>query len=217
MKLLAHMYDDYSSPIITVHEALRLQRQYPEEWKGRYFYDLILLRYLVPIDRGAASTFDNPKGCWGYGKNSKGIAHELVLQFICRLRTWPVKVCGKEFLLNISSAIDEWHVHDPFTGKSCSVDCHMFLTPGSGLYNETTGRIGIEVTNSNWWTKFFKRKALEKFDLAVLELKMIPEWHVAEPVNITTEELKQLQERIFDFLSREAKLGCLFKPAYVRI
>jgi hypothetical protein len=31
MRLLAHLYPDHSSPIITVHEALRLQRQNPEE------------------------------------------------------------------------------------------------------------------------------------------------------------------------------------------
>lgn len=217
MRLLAHMYPDHSSPIITVHEALRLQRQYPEEWGRRYFYDLILLRYMLPIDRGAASTFTHPKGYMEYGKNSKGIAHELVLKYICNQETWPVKVCGKEHLLKISAAIDEYFVIDFQTRKTCLVDCHMFLTPKSGLYNETAGRIGIEVTHPIWWTKFFKRRALEKFDLTVFELKMLPKWHVADPVNITIEELKGLQERIFDFLSREAKLTCLCNPAYMRI
>ena len=218
MRLLAHMYADHSSSIITVHEALRLRRQCPEKWGGRYFFDLILLRPLRPIDRGAASTFAYPTGCLEeYGKNSKGIAHELVLKFICRQDTWPVKLYGKEYLVEKSSAIDEYFVVDYFTRKTCLVDCHMFLTPKSGLYKETTGRIGIEVTNPIWWTKFFKKRALEKFDLTVLELKMLPEWYVADPVNITTEEVKQLQEKISGFLCREAKLTCLCKPAYVKI
>ena len=218
MRLLAHLHPDHSSPIITVHEALRLQRQNPEEWGRRYFYDLILLRYLLPVDRGVASTFASPKGCLERrGKNSKGIAHELVLKYICNQESWPVKLCGKEYLLEISSAIDEYFVYEFHTRNSCFVDCKIFLNPKSGLYKETTGRIGIEITNPIWWTKFFKRRAQEKFDLAVFELKMLPEWHVAHPVNITIEELKELQERIFDFLSREAKLTWLCKPAYVMI
>jgi hypothetical protein len=43
MKLLAHKSADFESPIVTVHEALRLRRQYPEEWEGRPFFDIIRL------------------------------------------------------------------------------------------------------------------------------------------------------------------------------
>lgn len=213
MRLLAHLYPDHSSPIITVHEALRLQRQYPEEWGMQCFYDLIKLRYLLPIDRGTASTFAYPKGWMDeYGKNSKGIAHELVLKFICRQEAWPVKVCGKEYLLEKSSAIDEFFITDFQTRKTCLVDCHMFLSTKSEFYKETAGRLGIEVTHPIWWMKFFKKRTLEKFDLTVFELKMLPEWHVADPVNFTTEEIEQLQGKISDYLSRGTKLTCLCKP-----
>lgn len=218
MRLLAHLYPDHSSPIITVHEALRLQRNYPEEWGGRYFYDLTVLRYLLPIDRGAASTFAYPKDCWvGYGLHSKGIAHELVLNYICNNEIWPVELNGKEYLLKIHAAIDEFFLTDAFTGKTCVVDCHMFLNTWSELYKETTGRIGIEVTHPIWWMKFFKKRALEKFDLTVFELKMLPEWHVADPVNFTTVEIGQLQGKITNYLNRGAKLTCLCKPEFVRI
>jgi hypothetical protein len=43
MKLLAHKSADFESPIVTVHEALRLRRQSPEEWEGRPFFDIIQL------------------------------------------------------------------------------------------------------------------------------------------------------------------------------
>lgn len=217
MRLLAHLYSDHSSPIITVHEALRLQRQYPEEWGRRYFYDLILLRYLLPIDRGAASTFARPKGFMEYGQNSKGIAHELVLNYICNNETLPVKLNGKEFLLKIHAAIDEYFITDIQTRKTCLVDCHMFLKTRSELYEETAGRLGIEVTHPIWWMKFFKKRTLEKFDLTVFELKMLPEWHVADPVNFTIEEIEQLQGKISDYLNSGAKLTCLYKPGYARL
>lgn len=217
MRLLAHLYPDHSSPIITVHEALRLQRQYPEEWGRRYFYDLILLRYLLPIDRGAASTFAHPKGFMEYGQNSKGIAHELVLNYICNNETLPVKLNGKEYLLKIHAAIDEYLITDIQTRKTCLVDCHLFLKTRSELYEETAGRLGIEVTHPIWWMKFFKKRTLEKFDLTVFELKMLPEWHVADPVNFTIEEIEQLQGKISDYQNSGAKLTCLHKPGYARL
>lgn len=159
-----------------------------------------------------------PKGCMvEYGKHSKRIAHELVLNYICNNETWPVKLNGKEYVLKISAAIDEYFITDIRTREECLVDCHMFLTTKSELYKETGGRLGIEVTHPIWWTKFFKTRKLEKFDLTVFELKMLPEWHVADPVNFTTEEIEQLQGKITDYLNSGAKLTCLFKPGYARL
>jgi hypothetical protein len=83
-----------------------------------------------------------------------------------------------------------------------------FVEPLGGFY---------VFTRSIWWTKFFKRRALEKFNLTVFELKMLSEWHVADPVNFTTEEIEQRQGKISDYLSSGAKLTCLYKPGYARI
>ena len=214
MKLLAHQYPDHSSPIITVHEALRLQHQYPEIWKKRCFYDLTLLRCLLPIDRGADSTFAYPSNSClkGHGKISKGIAHELVLNYICKDETWPVKLNGKEYVLKIHAAIDEFLLESFRTRENCLIDCHMFLSTKSELYKETSGRLGVEVTPPFWWMKFFKKRKLEKFDLTMFELKMLPEWYVADPVNITTEEIGQLQGKITDYLNSGAELTCLYDP-----
>lgn len=62
-----------------------------------------------------------------------------------------------------------------------------------------------------------KKKALTRAGLVILELQMIPDWHVVNDVEITSEELKLLRARIFGFLNKGAWLGCLCKPAHVRI
>jgi hypothetical protein len=97
MKLLAHKSADFDSPFITVHEALRLRRYSAENWEGRHFYDLIKLRPMVPVDRGAKSSSFAflGGGGGGHGMGYKGIAHELVQDYVCKLRTWRVRVYVK--------------------------------------------------------------------------------------------------------------------------
>lgn len=218
MKLLAHKAADFDSPIITVHEALRLRRNFPEEWEGRQFYDIIKLRPMVPVDRGAkSSSFAFLGGCGGgHGRGSKGIAHELVQDYVCKLRTWRMRVFGKEFLLRIKSTSDEWHVQDQQTGIKYAVDCQLVLTLDSDLFCETFGIIGVEVTDTHK-TKHLKRKALARAGHVILELKMIPDWHVHNEVEITSDELKVLRARIRGFLNKGTRLSCLCKPPYVRI
>lgn len=218
MKLLAHKSADFDSPIITVHEALRLRRNYPEAWEGRHFYDIIKLRPMVPVDRGTkSSSFAFLGGCGGsHGHGSKGIAHELVQDYICKLRTWRVRVYGKEFLLRIESASDEWPVHDLDTGLNYSVDCKLVLAPDSDLYGETFGLVGVEITATHK-TRHRKAKALARIGLIVLELQMIPGWHVRNELEISSDELKILRARITGLLNKGTRLSCLSKPSYVRI
>ena len=218
MKLLAHKSADFDSPIITVHEALRLRHNFPEEWEGSHFYDIIKLRPMVPVDRGAkSSSFAFLGGCGGgHGMGSKGIAHELVQDYVCKLRAWRVKLFGKEFLLRIESSSDEWPVHDLQTGRNFSVDCKLVLASDSDLYCETFGGIGVEITATHK-TKHRKKKALARIGLIVLELEMIPDWHVPNELQITSDELKILKARINGLLNKGTRLSCLSKPAYVRI
>jgi len=125
-------------------------------------------------------------------------------------------VFGKEFLLRIDETSDEWSVHDDRSGLNYSVDCQLGLSPDSDLYYETSGVIGIEVTDTHK-TGPRKQKALARAGHVILELQMIPDWHVANDVKITSEELKLLRARIFGFLNKGTRLGCLCKPAHVRI
>ncbi len=219
MKLLAYQKADFSSPIITVHEALRLRRQFPEEWEGKHFYDLIKLRPIVPVDRGAKSSIFAYLGGSGdgHGKGSKGIAHELVQEYVCKLLTWRIRLFGKEFMLKIEETSDEWPVHDDRSGLNYSVDCQLVLSPDSDLYYETSGVIGIEVTDTHK-TGPRKKKALTRAGLVILDLQMIQDWHVATDATITSKDLNLLRRRIFGFLNKGTTgLGCLCKPAHVRI
>ena len=218
MKLLAHQSEDFESSIVTVHEALRLRRQYPEEWEGSLFFDIIRLRPMVPVDRGArSSSFAFLGGAGGgHSLGSKGIAHELVQEYVCKLRTWPVRVFGKEFLLRIESAADEWRVQDPKTGSTYFVDCRLALAPDSDLYQETGGTLCVEVRDTNK-TSHRKQKALARAGQVVMELQMIPDWHIPNELEATSEELRFLRARIRGLLHKGTRLSCLCKPPRVRI
>lgn len=218
MKLLAHKYANRSSQIITIHEALRLKRKFPDEWEGRHFYDITKLRPMVPVDRGVRSSSFSflGGGGGGHGQGSKGIAHELVQDYVCQLQAWPIKVYGKEFMLKIESALDEWLVSDSTTGANYLVDCKLTLAEDSDLYRESSGCVGIEITDTHKTTPK-KRKALARTGLMVMELQMIPDWHVPNEVKITSDELKLLRARITGFLNKGTWLSCLAKPSSVRI
>jgi len=88
MKLLAHTEPNFGSPIVTVHRALALRKNRPEEWEGKPLYDIIRLRQMTPVNRGDKSSsfaFQGGSG-GGHGMGSKGIAHELVQEYVCKLR-----------------------------------------------------------------------------------------------------------------------------------
>lgn len=218
MKLLAHKSADFESPIVTVHEARRLRRQYPEEWEGRPFFDIIRLRPMVPVDRGVRSSSFAFLGGGGdgHGLGSKGIAHELVQEYVCKLRTWPIRVFGKEFVLRMESTTDEWRVRDDQAGITYSVDCRLNLTPDSDLYLETGGILGVEVTGTHK-TGQRKMKALTRAGQVILELQMIPDWHITNELEVTSEELRLLGARIKGLLNKGTRLSCLCKPPNVRI
>lgn len=46
---------------------------------------------------------------------------------------------------------------------------------------------------------------------------MIPDWHVRNELEISSDELKVLRARITGLLNKGTRLSCLSKPSYVRI
>ena len=218
MKRLAHAVPDFGSSIVTVHQALALRKNKPEEWEGKTFYDIIRLRPMAPVNRGEkSSSFAFLVGGGnGHGQGSKGITHELVQEYVCKLRQWNIKVFGKEFNLIIDSSEDEWCVPDPVHGKKYYIDCLLNLSPDSDLYIESGGRIGIEVTDCHI-TGFAKQKSLARAGLLVLEVRTIDDWHVRNEMEITSDSLRLLRARINGFLNKGPRLSCLCKPVNVRI
>ena len=218
MKLLAHTKPDFGSTIVTVHQALALRKNCPEEWEGKPLYDIIRLRQLTPVNRGEKSSSFAFQGGGGgsHGMGSKGIARELVQEYVCKLRQWNIRVYGKEFCLIIDSSEDECCVTDPAHGKNYYLDCMLNLTPDSDLYAESGGKIGIEVTDCHR-TGYTKRKALSRAGHLVLELNTIDDWHVRNELQITSEDLRLLRARINGFLNKGSHLSCLCKPSNIRI
>lgn len=218
MKILAYTKPCFDSPIITVHQALSMRSHIPEKWEGKTFYDIIRLRPIAPVNRGGKSSsfaFHGGNG-GGHGMGSKGIAHELVQEYVCKLQQWDIRVYGKKFTLIIDSSADEWCVTDPTHGKNYYLDCMLNLGPDSDLYTESGGRIGIEVTDCHP-TGHAKRKALSRAGLLILELGTIGDWHVRNEMQITSEALRLLRARINGFLNKRVYLSCLCKPENVRI
>lgn len=159
MKLLAYTQNNFASKIVTIYDALDLRITDPEKAENSEYYDIIGLRPMIPVDRGRNSSsfsYLNGEGA-GHGKGSKGIGHELVQEYICKLDTWQFKIYGKPYCLKITSAVDEWLVRSSQDGSKYYVDCMLTLAEDSDLYAETGGRIGIEVTATHpVWPK--KRK-----------------------------------------------------------
>ena len=218
MKLLAHISKSFDSQIVTVYEVFALRLENPEVWEGKEFYDIIKLRPMTPVNRGKKSSSFAFLGGGGngHGLGSKGIAHELVQEYICKLQAWTVKIYGKEFSLQIESSEDEWHVKDSLYGKNYFVDCVLYLSPESDLFEVSGGKIGIEVTDSHK-TGFAKRKALARAGHVVLELNLIQDWHITNEMKVSSDDLKVLRSRINGFLRKGSHLTCLTKPDDVRI
>jgi hypothetical protein len=218
MKRLAHAVPNFGSSIVTVHQALALRKNEPEEWEGKPFYDIISLRPMVPVNRGEKSSSFAFLGGGGngHGQGSKGIAHEFVQEYVCKLRQWNVRVFGKEYNLTIDSSVDEWGVTDPLHGKNYYIDCLLNLAPDSDLYIESGGRIGIEVTDCHP-TGYAKKKSLTRAGLIVFEIKTIDDWHIRNEMEITSDSLRSLRARINGFLNKGTRLSCLCKPVNVRI
>jgi hypothetical protein len=74
---------------------------------------------MVPVDRGAkSSSFAYLGGAGnGHGNDSKGIAHELVQEYICKLETWRIRLFQKDFTLKVAKSSDEWAVQS-WSGKT---------------------------------------------------------------------------------------------------
>jgi len=213
VKRLAYVEEKFESEIVSVHEALKLKKKCPEKWEHAIFYDLIGLRPMKAVDRGYKSSsfsFLNGVGS-GHGNGSKGIAHELVQEYICKLKFWKVRLYGKNFNIRIESAIDEYLIQNSQQGRKYYVDCFLKLYPSSDLYNESGGMIGIEVTDTHA-VGLAKRKALWESGKVILELKMIEDWHVPNDKTLMPDDLHKLRARIRGFLKKGTYLGCICKP-----
>ena len=118
MKILAHISNNYNSDIYPINLACWLKKNKPEDWESRDYYDLAKLRPMRPScrkDGGSSYSYKPGTNPPGHGRGSKGIAHELVQEYICRLEgsMWQFQVFDNNFNENIQRVEDEYTITDP--------------------------------------------------------------------------------------------------------
>jgi hypothetical protein len=217
MKKLAHKYNSFESDIITVDDALFLKKKFPDDWETRDFYDIIKLRPMFPVDRKGNSssfTFRNSQG-GGHGKGSKGIAHELVQEYLCKREQYSFKVYGTEIDLKIANAFDEWHVFDPSNNvRKAYIDCCLELSPDCEWYEKLGPKVGFEITDTHK-TGYRKRKLLEELGIFVFEIVTIRDWHISSDSKPRKEDIYKLRARIKGYLDSLQRVEVLSKPSYI--
>jgi hypothetical protein len=214
MKKLAYKFNNHNSDIITVNQALNLKRSNPDCWDEHDFYDIVKLRPMRPVNRKGDSSSFSFKGQTGskHGKGSKGVAHELVQQYLCLRKDFSFKVYGKIIDLKVKNAFEEWHVFDPEKpSRKAFVDCCLELDPECKWYDFFGGKIGFEVTDTHE-TGNRKKKLFKDLDLFVFELTTIDEWHIKNDEKVTSEQLKTLRARIIGYLNSVQSMAVLSQP-----
>ena len=216
MKKIAHKYNNFDSDIITVEEALDLKKKFPDDWENRDFYDIIKLRPMFPVKRKGDSssfTFRNSKG-GGHGKGSKGIAHELVQEYLCKRDSYSFKIYGKEINLKIENAFDEWCVVDSETSRRVFVDCCLELSSDCEQFDSLGPRVGFEITDTHK-TGNRKRRLLERQGIFVFEIITIPDWHIPNEARPTPRDINRLRARIKGYLDSLQIAEVLSRPSFI--
>jgi len=216
MKKLAYKYSSFDSEIITVEEALDLKKRFPDDWENRDFYDIIKLRPMFPVARKGRSssfTFRNSQG-GGHGKGSKGIAHELVQEYLCKRDSYTFKIYGKEIHLKIENAFDEWCLVDSTTSRRVYVDCCLELSSDCERSDSLGSRVGFEVTDTSK-TGRRKKKSLERLGIFVFEIRIIPDWHISNDEKPTPRDIRQLRARIKGYLDSIQRVDILSQPSFI--
>jgi hypothetical protein len=213
MKKFAYLYPDYESEIVTIEEAEKRRKYNPEMYEGRTYYDMVLLRPVVPRifkdSHSSSFVFKSSVHNQGHKNGSKGIAHDLVQQFICQIKNeWTFKLFQKCYTIKVQFIDYEFYIYDEVLKQKRFIDCMIHLAEDCPYYEIFDGKIGVEVTDTSK-TKYLKISTLKRLKLNVLELKTIPDWHIDNKSQIEVKEVMFLRSRIKGFLEKEPRLQSL--------
>jgi hypothetical protein len=215
MKKLALLEKRFDSEIIHISEACKLKIEKPFEYEKKEYYDIIKLRPMFAVTRnGGNSSFSYKSGygSTGHGNGSKGIAHELVQEYVCRLKEFEFEIFKKKFKIKIREAQDEYPIKSTkgTSDKIHFIDCMLMLDQSCEFYELFDGRIGIEVTDKHDTTNR-KLKLFEENKLFVLELEIIRDWHIRNDELVNREDIMKLRARIKGYLNNHSpKLWVLY-------
>lgn len=213
MKVLAYLERTFDSRIITVFEALRRRREEPDQWEKRKYFDLSALREMKATDRGPSSSFSYTAGTGGgHDRGSKGIAHELAQDYLCRSQTLTFLLFGgrAEFSVKIERAEDEVLIEDPANpNRRAYVDVMLHLAPDSPGQDVWGDRIAVEITDTHPNTRR-KERLLADLRIGAIEIPIIRDWHKPNGVEVSSEELARLRARISGFWRARIHANCIF-------
>lgn len=214
MKILAYTEPNSQGELITVYEALRRKKSDPDNWERKIYYDIIRSRPMVAVKRVTpekdSSSFSFQGGAGGgHGRGSKGIAHELAQDFLCKQAQLKFSIFKKSFVADIEEANDEVQIVDPNNpNRIAFVDVMLNLTLDCPTREKFGPRIAIEITdthkNSNRKEKLFK-----DLGISALEIRIPGDWHIPNLTTVTTRELDKLKRRIAGFWRSEIFANCI--------
>ena len=106
MKILAYTEPNGQGELITVYEALRRRENDPDNWEQKIYYDIIRSRPMVAVKRittekdSSSFSFKGEAG-GSHSRGSKGIAHELAQDFLCKQTQLNFSIFKKSFVADI--------------------------------------------------------------------------------------------------------------------
>lgn len=208
MKILAYTEPDYRGELITIYEALRRRQSDPDNWEHRIYYDIFRSRPMIAVKRIVGekdrSSFSYQGGSGAsHGHGSKGIAHELAQDFLCRQTQFKFSLFNKSFVATVERVEDEVHIFDPNnSNRSAYVDVMLTLDKNCPLLEKFGALIAIEITDTHKNTQK-KVKLFKDLGISALEVRIPAEWHIPNQTTVTTAELERLKKRIAAFWRSE--------------
>lgn len=220
MKLLAYTEPNYQGELITVYEALRRKNKDPDVWENWTYYDIVRSKPMFPVRRvshGTDSSSFAYKGSAGagHGRGSKGIAHELAQEFLCRQKQFKFKLFGNVFAASVESSEDEAYVEDPKDAtRKIFVDVMLTLDPNCSCRTTFGDRLVVEITDTHMNTRR-KVKLLRDLKIGSLEVQIPVDWHVKNQTSITVKQLDYLKRRITGFWGAEVFAKLIYARAFI--
>ena len=208
MKILAYTAPDCQGELVTVYEALRRKQSDPDNWEGKIYYDIFRSRPMFAVKRtdgekdSSSFSFQGGAGA-GHGRGSKGIAHELAQDFLCRQAQFKFSLFKKSFVATVANAEDEVHIVDPNNAnRSAYVDVMLSLAQNCPMREKFGDSIAIEITDTHKNTQR-KVKLFKDLGIGALEVKIPVDWHISNETTVSTAELEHLKKRIAGFWRSE--------------
>lgn len=214
--------ENLGGDIITIAEALRMRETDPEHWEVRTFYDIIRSRPMIAVRRRSgerdSSSFSFKSGVGiGHGRGSKGIAHELAQEYLCRQKVFRFTAYNQEFEVGIDHAEDEVLIVDAKRPtRRAYVDVMLYLKSDCPTtVREIFGdRIAVEIDDTHESTRR-KKRLFRDLRISALSVRVPPDWHIPNDADVARGLIERVRFRISRFWPAQIPTHCIFAPGRI--